>query len=102
MQAGAEALRRRDPGAARQFFEQVVSARPGDVWGPGTPWRSPARGLGDAKGLMDALDRVLTANPGHLPALLMKGDHFSEVGDGRSADAPSIAPLSPARRRSIP
>lgn len=79
--AGAAALRRQDPAAARALFEQVVAARPGDM----SAWFGLAlacRGLGDDAGQLRALDRVLTNEPGHL---LMKADHFAKTGDGRAA-----------------
>lgn len=84
--AAAEALRRRDPGAARPLFEAVVAARPMDA----NAWFGLAhacRGLGDTAGQLGALDRALAAAPRHLPALLMKADHFARIGDGRSAHA---------------
>jgi len=109
MQAGADALRRRDPAAARPLFERVVGARPGEV----AAWYGLAlacRGMGDTPGQINALDRVLSADPGHLPALLMKADHFAKVGDGRSADAfyraalaraPAAGTLSPELREDL-
>jgi aspartyl/asparaginyl beta-hydroxylase (cupin superfamily) len=84
--AAAEALSRRDPGAARSLFEAVVAARPTD----GNAWFGLAvacRDLGDAAGQLGALDRALGAAPRHLPALLMKADHFARIGDKRSAQA---------------
>ena len=45
------------------------------------------RGAGDAAGMLEALDRVLAAAPGHLGALMMKADHFAAVGDDRAAQA---------------
>jgi aspartyl/asparaginyl beta-hydroxylase (cupin superfamily) len=109
MQAGADALRRRDPAAARPLFERVVAARPGEV----AAWYGLAvacRGMGDALGQIDAIDRVLGADPGHLPALLMKADHFAKEGDGRAADAfyraalaraPAAGNLSPELREEL-
>ena len=84
--AGADALRRQDHGAARALFEQVLAARPQDD----SAWYGLAlarRGLGDEAGQMTALDQVLGFQPGHLPALLMKADHFAARGDGRAAAA---------------
>jgi aspartyl/asparaginyl beta-hydroxylase (cupin superfamily) len=85
-QAGADALRRQDHGAARALFEQLVTARPADI----NAWYGLAlarRGLGDSAGQVQALDQVLAAQPGHLPALIMKADHFAAAGDGRAAQA---------------
>jgi len=81
-----EALRRQDPGAARSLLERAVTADPGDA----EAWYGLAlarRGLGDELGEMAALDRVLTINADHLPALMMKADYFARVGDGRAAHA---------------
>jgi len=84
--AGAEALGRQDYGAAGVLFEQIVAARPQDA----SAWYGLAlarRGLVDEAGQLSALDQVLSAHPGHLPALLMKADHFAARGDGRAAAA---------------
>jgi aspartyl/asparaginyl beta-hydroxylase (cupin superfamily) len=108
-QAGAEALRRRDHAAARALFEQVVTARTKDA----SAWFGLAlarRGLGETAGQIEALDRVLAEDPGHLPALLMKADHFAEAGDGRAAAAfyravvaraPALDTLSPHLRGEV-
>lgn len=84
--AGAEALRRQDHAGARALFERVARARPTDA----NAWLGLAlacRGLGDDNGQFAALDRVLAADPGNLPALLMKADFFARLGDGRAAGA---------------
>jgi aspartyl/asparaginyl beta-hydroxylase (cupin superfamily) len=85
-QAGADALRRQDPGAARALFEQAVAVAPADAsawWGLALA----CKGLGDDRGQLAALDHVLSADPGHLRALIMKADHFAKAGDGRAAGA---------------
>jgi aspartyl/asparaginyl beta-hydroxylase (cupin superfamily) len=85
-QEGAQALRRGDPTTARRLFERVVTARPSDV----SAWFGLAlacQGASDDRGMSDALDRVLSAEASHLPALLMKADHFAKVGDHRAAEA---------------
>jgi aspartate beta-hydroxylase len=82
--AGTNALRQGDPAGARPYFEQVVSARPADL-GAWFGLAIACRGLADIAGQLRALDQVLAADPGHLPALLMKADHFAAVGDGRAA-----------------
>jgi aspartate beta-hydroxylase len=80
----ADALRRGDPGAARPLFERVVRDRPADDaawWGLALACRD----LRDTDGQFAAVDRVLATSPGHLPALLMKADHFAATGDSRAA-----------------
>jgi aspartate beta-hydroxylase len=84
--AGADALQRKDPRTALRMFQQVVSVRARDM----SAWVGLAfacRDLGDDEAQLAALDKVLAIDPGHLPALLMKADHFDRTGDGRSAHA---------------
>ncbi len=84
--AGAEALRQGDAPQARRFFDQLVGARPDDA----SAWFGLAvacRGVADVAAQLHALDQVLAADPGHLPALLMKADHFDAAGDARAAAA---------------
>jgi aspartate beta-hydroxylase len=107
--AGAEALRRGDPAAARGLFEQVLAATPRDA----SAWFGLAlacRGLQDETGQQRALDQVLGVDPGHLPALSMKADHFAAAGDGRAAAAyyravvaraPSLDTLPPELREAV-
>ncbi|HEY2177957.1 MAG TPA: aspartyl/asparaginyl beta-hydroxylase domain-containing protein [Caulobacteraceae bacterium] len=85
-QAANEALRRRNPAAARELFGRLTAARPSDP----NAWYGMAlacRGLADEAGEGTALDRVLGLDRGHLPALMMKGDGFARAGDGRAAHA---------------
>jgi len=108
-QAAAEALRRQDARAARPLFEQLVTARPADI----SAWYGLAlacRRLGDDAGQSTALDRVLAAEPAHLPALIMKADHYARIGDGRAAEAfygavvaraPALASLPPDLREEV-
>jgi aspartate beta-hydroxylase len=107
--AGAEALNRREPAAARSLFEKVTAARPSDI----SAWIGLAlacRDLGDDARQIAALDRALAVNPGHLPALLMKADYFAKTGDGRAAKsfyraavdrAPPLETLSPQLRSEV-
>jgi aspartyl/asparaginyl beta-hydroxylase (cupin superfamily) len=86
VRAGHDSLARGDAGAAKLLFERVIRDRPGDAgawWGVALACRE----LGEADAQLAAADQVLAANPGHLPALIMKGDHFAGSGDGRAASA---------------
>ena len=106
---GSEALRRRDGRAARMAFDRLTAARPTDTGA----WFGLALACGaqeDGAGMIAALDKVLAAEPGHLPALIMKADHFAKVGDGRSAvafyravvaRAPPIETLPPDLREEV-
>jgi len=83
-EAAAQALRRQDHRTARPLFEKLAVARPDDI----SVWYGLAlacRGLGDDAAQLAALDRVLAADPRHIPALLMKADQFARSGDGRAA-----------------
>lgn len=84
LRAGAEALRRQDPEAARAIFERLLAGAPADV-SAGIGLAFACRDLGDDLGQLTALDRVLLSNPRHVPALLMKADHFDRAGHGRAA-----------------
>ena len=107
--AAGEALNRLDYRAARALFERVLASRPAD----GGAWFGLAlacRGIGDDAAHLAALDKVLAAEPGHLPALIVKADHFALIGDGRSADsfyravvnrAPPLATLPPDLRQEV-
>ena len=68
--AATGALRQGDPARARGYFEQVLSQRPADL-GAAFGLAVACGGMGDAPGQLQALDQVLAADPGHLPALLM-------------------------------
>jgi aspartate beta-hydroxylase len=103
------ALERRDYAAAQALFEQVVTISPLDS----SAWYGlacAARGLGDERRRATAVDRALTADPAHLPSLLMKADFFAAVGDGRAAEtfysavvsrAPPLETLSPDMREAV-
>ena len=93
----AEAFERRDFAAARAALEQLLVARPADV-GAAFGLAIACRALGDGDAKLAALDRVLSADPRHLLALMMKGDHLSETGDGRGAQAFYQAVLTRAPR----
>jgi aspartyl/asparaginyl beta-hydroxylase (cupin superfamily) len=81
-----EAFERGDFAAARAALEQLLEVRPTDV-GAAFGLAIACRGLGDSDAKLAALNRVLTGDPGHLLALMMKGDHLDQAGDGRGAQA---------------
>jgi len=81
-----EAFQRGDFASARGALEQLLVARPDDV-GAAFGLAIACRALGDGDAKLAALDRVLAGDPRHLLALMMKGDHFDQAGDGRSAQA---------------
>ncbi len=86
VRTGVETMGRGDAEAARLLFERVIRDRPADeaaLWGLALACRD----LGDETGQLAAVDKVLAGNPGHLRALIMKGDHFAVAGDGRAAGA---------------
>ena len=86
LQPGWEALRRGDAWAARNVFSSLVAVRPADanVW---YGLAMASRGLGEIEAQLSALDRSLSLVPDHLPALMMKADHYAAVGDDRAAQA---------------
>jgi aspartyl/asparaginyl beta-hydroxylase (cupin superfamily) len=102
--AGADALRRGDFTQAEALFELILAQAPTDT----SAWFGLAlaqRGLGDSTGQMQAIDKALAIEPGHLPALMMKADHFATAGEPRAAAAfyravvaraPAAGPLPPA------
>ena len=81
-----EAFERGDFASARAALEQLLMARPGDV-GAAFGLAIACRALGDDHAKLAALDRALRSDPRHLLALMMKGDHFDQAGDGRGAQA---------------
>lgn len=85
-QAGLAALRAGDAARARTLFEQVTAAGRADA----SVWIGLAyacRALGDQDAKLKALDEALRRDPRAIRALILKGDHFDEAGDGRSASA---------------
>jgi aspartate beta-hydroxylase len=88
--AGFSALRGGDPEAARGLFDQAVAAGAADV----SVWFGLAgvhRSLGAAAQEGEALDRVLSLDAHHLPALIAKGDWYARQGDQRAADSYYVA-----------
>jgi aspartyl/asparaginyl beta-hydroxylase (cupin superfamily) len=81
---GATALREGRARAALDAFEAMVGGGVDD----GAVWLGlalAAKRIGDAERMMEALDQALRLDQRNLRALLMKGDHFAEIGDGRAA-----------------
>ncbi len=81
-----QAFERGDFASARAALEQLLAARPADV-GAAFGLAIACRALGDGDAKVAALDRVLSGDPRHVLALMMKGDHFDQAGDGRAAQA---------------
>ncbi len=81
-----EALRGGDAAQARALLAQVVAAHPEEagVW---YAMALACRDLGDAPAMLEALDRALSLEPGHISALSMKAEHFAAIGDDRAAQA---------------
>jgi len=84
--AGFAALKRGDLHGARAFFDRATREGGDDA----AAWFGLSRvhrSLGAPAEENIALDRALSLDPKHLPALLAKGDLLAKVGDARAADA---------------
>jgi aspartyl/asparaginyl beta-hydroxylase (cupin superfamily) len=95
--AGYAALQRGDLAGARQHFDRAVAANAADA----TVWMGLAtvlRALGQPAEADRALDRALERDAYYFPALLAKGDTFTERGDGRAASAYFTAAIKAAAR----
>jgi aspartyl/asparaginyl beta-hydroxylase (cupin superfamily) len=100
--AGYAALQRGDPKSARIHFDQAVAAHAADpaVW---VGLAKAHRALGEPAEADGALDRALGLDAYYFPALLAKGDTFTERGDRRAASAFfSAAIKAAARYQSLP
>jgi aspartate beta-hydroxylase len=84
LRAGMDALRAGNARRARELFEQVIAAGRADA-GSLLGLAHACRALGDDQGKIAAVDRLLSAEPRNLRALILKGDHLAATGDGRSA-----------------
>lgn len=82
--AGAEALKRGDFAGAKAGFGQAVAMGAGDL-GTLLGLAYGCQGVGDAGGMLVALDRVLALDPRNVRALILKGDHFGGTGDHKAA-----------------
>jgi aspartyl/asparaginyl beta-hydroxylase (cupin superfamily) len=100
--AGYAALQRGDLNTARLHFDQAVTANAADA----AVWLGLAkvhRALGEPLEADRALDRALELDAYYFPALLAKGDMFTERGDGRAASAYfSAAIKAAAKYQSLP
>ena len=88
-------MRSGDASRARELFARVIAAgSPNPVALLGMA--HACRALGDGPGAISAIDRLLTAEPRNLRALLMKGDYLAAAGDTRSASAYYLTALKSA------
>jgi aspartyl/asparaginyl beta-hydroxylase (cupin superfamily) len=95
--AGYAALQRGDLATARQHFDRAVAANVADA----TVWMGLAtvlRALGQPVEADRALDRALQLDAYYFPALIAKGDTYTERGDGRAASAYFTAAIKAAAR----
>jgi aspartate beta-hydroxylase len=81
---GSEALRRGDAQAARQSFENALSAGGGDA-STCLGLAEACQRLGDPLAALAAVDKALALEPRNLRALIWKGDHLADLGDRRAA-----------------
>lgn len=83
---GFESLRRGDTHTARDCFGRATAARTAgaDAW---FGLSIAHRRLGLAEAERAALDQALELDAKHVPALIAKGDLYSQTGDGRAAVA---------------
>ncbi len=84
--AGAEALQSGNARKARELFEQAVALGRTEV-GVWLGLALACRNLQDDEAKLAAINNVLALDPRNLRALIMKGDHFTNAGDTRSADS---------------
>jgi aspartyl/asparaginyl beta-hydroxylase (cupin superfamily) len=98
VQQGIQALRQRDPRAARAMFERSLAS--GDT-APQTSLMlaQSCRLMGDDVFAEKALDAVLAIDARNLGALLMKGDIFAHRDDDKAASSWYGAAMRAAARR---
>ena len=107
--AGLAALQRGDPAAAREHLSRAATAAGAgaDVW---FGLALAHRQLGSLDAERAALERTLELEPRHVPALIRKGDLYSEKSDPRAATpfyraalkiAQSIGPVPAAWRAEL-
>ena len=81
---GMAALREDSAAEALALFRQITEAGRGDA----SVWVAQAyacRALGDSQGAVAAVDQALRLDSRNCRALLLKGDHFADLRDRRSA-----------------
>lgn len=86
LRTGGDALRRGDPGRARDAFRQATTADAANA----TAWLGLAfahRDLNDPGAELRAVESALAIEPGNVRALLVKADHLARAGDDRSASS---------------
>lgn len=83
-QIGFEALNRGDARKARESFERVIAAGEADAAVHAALGYACVR-LDDKSAALAAAEKALAIDPRNLRALIVKGDHFAEMGDGRAA-----------------
>jgi aspartate beta-hydroxylase len=82
--AGADAMRRGEAAQARELFARATALPRADA----ACWLGLALAcgeLGDEAAKLQAADRALALEPKNLRALMLKGDHFAQAGDLRTA-----------------
>jgi aspartyl/asparaginyl beta-hydroxylase (cupin superfamily) len=84
--AGTEALRMGDAQKAREYFSRAVEGGRTDA--PVMLGLAQAcKVLADGPGQVAALDRLLAAEPGNIPALISRADCYAAAGDARAASS---------------
>jgi len=83
-QTGFEAMHSGNAHKARESFERVVAAGRADA-AVHAALAYACRKLDDKKSALAAAERALALDPRNLRALLLKADHYAEIGDGRGA-----------------
>lgn len=83
-QAAYAILRKGDAQGARAMLEQTVASGRADI-GVWIVLAQAREALKDAPGRIAAIDEALKLDPRSLRAVLMKGDHFDDLGDPRTA-----------------
>lgn len=93
--AGADALRRGEPAAARHAFERVLAAGVADaqVW---LGLALACMGLEQYAAARDAVDKALEIEPANVRALLLKADDLAHEGDERAASSFYLAAVKAA------
>ena len=86
LQEGYSALRAGDARRARTALDRVVQMAPRDLNGL-YGLAVACLALKDQPAKLAALDQLLAVDPGNMRALIMKSDHYADLGDDRAASA---------------